>query len=79
MQSFALDFKTAGSDGSANIEFGAIDHSKYAGRLARTRLNNTGGHFAVDDVDFSIGNVPMNIKTYFVLGAYHSIDEDSSN
>ena len=79
MQSFALDFKTAGSDGSASIEFGGINHSKYAGRLAKARLNSTGGHFAVDDVDFSIGSVRMNIKTYFVLGAYHSIDEDSSN
>ena len=78
MPSFALDFKTARSDGSASIEFGGIDHSKYAGQLARAPLNNTGGHWAIDNVDFSIGNVRMNTTTHVVLGVFCSIDEYSS-
>lgn len=69
MQSFALDFKAAYSGGSGSIEFGAINHSKYAGHLARAHLNNSGGHWAVDDVDYSIGNVRMNSKAHVVLGA----------
>ncbi|CAD6567777.1 MAG: hypothetical protein ASARMPREDX12_009454 [Alectoria sarmentosa] len=80
IQSFALDFRTAGSDGSACIEFNGIDHRKYAGRLASAPLNSTGGHWAVDNVDFSIGNVRMNTSTYLVLdtGAGHNIIAPSS-
>lgn len=77
MQSFALDFKVIGSDGSASIEFGGIDHSKYIGQLANAPLNSTDGHWAVDDVDFSVGNVRMNTSTYVVLGAYRSIHQYS--
>lgn len=73
IQSFALDFKSAGSDGSASIEFGGIDHGKYAGELASAPLNSTDGHWAVDNVDFSIGNVRLNTSTYVVLGAYLSL------
>ena len=78
IQTFALNFKAVGSDGSASIEFGGIDHNQYAGQLARAPLNGTGGHWAVDDVDFSIGNVRMNTKAHVTLGACHSIKEDSS-
>ena len=78
MPTFALDFKAANSGGSGSIEFGAIDHSKYAGHLARAHLNNSGGHWAVDDVDYSIGTVRMNSKAHVVLGAYRSVDGDSS-
>ncbi|KAF6235426.1 hypothetical protein HO173_006622 [Letharia columbiana] len=80
MQSFALDFKVTGSDGSASIEFGGIDHSKYVGQLANAPLNSTDGHWAVDDVDFSVGNVRMNTSTYVVLdtGAGHNIATPSS-
>ena len=73
MQSFALDFKTAGSDGSASIDFGGIDHSKYEGQLARAPLNSTDGHWAVDNVDFSFDNRRMNTSTHLILGAYHSL------
>lgn len=73
MQSFALDFKTAGSNGTASIEFGGIDHSKYEGQLARAPLNSTDGHWAVDNVDFSFDNLRMNTSTHVILGAYHSL------
>lgn len=78
IQTFALNFKAVGSDGSASIEFGGIDHNQYAGQLARVPLNSTDGHWAVDNVDFSIGNVRMNTKAHVALGACRSIDEDSS-
>lgn len=67
-----------GSDGSASIEFGGIDHSKYTGQLARVPMNTTGNHWAIDNVDFSIGNVSMNTHEQVILGAYRSIDRISS-
>ena len=73
-----MDFKNVGSDGSASIEFGGIDHSKYTGQLARVPLNTTGNHWAIDNVDFSIGNVSMNTHEQVILGAYRSIDRISS-
>ena len=69
IQSFALDFKLAGSDCSASIEFGGIDHGKYAGELASAPLNSTDGHWALDNVDFSIGSVRLNTTIHVVLGA----------
>ena len=69
MQSFALDFKTAGSDGPASIDFAGIDHSKYEGQLAKAPLNSTDGHWAVDNVDFSFDNLRMNSSTQVILGA----------
>ena len=73
MQSFALDFKTERSDGTASIDFGGIDHSKYEGQLARAPLNSTDGHWAVDDVDFSFDNLRMNTSTHVILGTYHCL------
>ena len=73
MPSFALDLKpTAGSDdSSASIEFGGgIDHSKYVGELAKAPLNATAGHWAVDDVDFSVGDVRLHSGAQIILGAY---------
>ena len=69
MQSFALDFKTAGSDGTASIDFGGIDHSKYEGQLAKAPLNSTDGHWAVDNVAFGFDNLRMNTSTQVILGA----------
>ncbi|KAM0797911.1 aspartic peptidase domain-containing protein [Usnea florida] len=69
IQSFALDFKTAGSDGTASIDFGGIDHSKYEGQLAKAPLNSTDGHWAVDNVDFGFDNLRMNTSTQVILGA----------
>lgn len=77
MQSFAFDFNTANSDRSASIEFGNIDHSVYEGRLTRAPLNNTGGHWSVDNVDFTVGNVRITAAIQLVLGAYRSIGKDS--
>lgn len=75
MPSFALDFRTQGSDTSPSIEFGAIDHSKYVGPLASAPLNSTDGHWSVDNVDFSFDNVRMNTSINVILGAYRSVDE----
>ena len=70
MRSFALDFRPANSDHEASIEFGGVDHSKYAGQLAEAPLNHSDGHWAVDNVDFSVGNKRINTKSHVILGAY---------
>lgn len=70
MSSFALDFNTAGSDHEASIEFGGVNHSRYAGELAMAPLNHTDGHWAIDNVDFSVGNVKLNDSAPVVLRAY---------
>lgn len=70
MSSFALDFKTAGSDYEASIEFGGVNHSSYAGELAMAPLNHTDRHWTIDNVGFSVGNVKLNDSAHVVLGAY---------
>lgn len=70
MSSFALDFKTAGSDHEASIEFGGVNHSRYAGELAMAPLKHTDGHWAVDNVVFGVGNVKLNDSAHVMLGAY---------
>ena len=72
MQSFALDFKTSGSSNEGSIEFGGVDHTKYAGQLSTAPLNHTDGHWSVDKVDFSIGDKRFNTDSNVILGAYGS-------
>lgn len=70
MSSFALDFNTAGSEHEASIEFGGVNYSRYAGELAMTPLNHTDGHWAIDNVDWTVENVKLNDSAHVVLGAY---------
>lgn len=70
MSSFALDFKTAGSEHEASIEFGGVNHSRYVGELAMAPLNHTDRHWAIDNVVFSVGNVKLNDSAHVILGAY---------
>ena len=73
MKSFALDFKTSASSNEGSIDFGGVDHTKYAGQLATVPLNQTDGHWSVDKVDFSVGNKRINADSNVVLGAYRSL------
>ena len=75
MPSFALDLQATSLDAPASIEFGGIDHSRYVGQLASAPLNSTSGHWTVDNVDFSVGDVRMNVGTSSILGAYPSLDD----
>ena len=70
MKSFALDLKTSDLSNEGSLEFNGVDDTKFAGPLATAPLNNTDGHWSVDNVDFSVGNQRIKTDSNFILGAY---------